>query len=70
MFETNLDVIGNLEQASKQTEKENGNCLLVHIDTGDADLSELCSDMENSDIDREEDCFDKLRQVFSAKKIE
>ena len=40
----------------------------VHIDTGDADLEELCSDPENEKTDMDEVCFDDLRQILSAKK--
>ena len=35
---------------------------------GDADINELLSDKENSDMELEDKCFEKLKQVFSAKK--
>ena len=40
----------------------------VHINTGDVDIDGLCSDLEHSDVDIEEQQYKKLRGVFSGKK--
>ena len=74
MIETNLDIMRDLEQARvdiiKNNLKHHGGEMepssSVHIDTGDAELEELCSDQEN-DIENDLD-FNELRQIFSAKK--
>ena len=77
MVETNLEIMRKLEkvrydlmiQASKNNnETANEQSSPVRIDTGDAAIEELCLDGDNSDLDIEEACFEKLKQVFSTKK--
>ena len=40
----------------------------VLIDTGDLTIEELCSDLENSDADMEEEHYKHLRAIFSGRK--
>ena len=76
MVDNNLEIMRNLEQARQDMMRQNLNDSVqemthsspVHIDTGDADLEEFCSDTESENFDNTEVCFDDLRQIFSAKK--
>lgn len=40
----------------------------VHINTGDVNVAELCSDIEHSDAEMEEQQYLKLRAIFTGRK--
>ena len=76
MINTNIDIMRILEQARQDImnqviandKVEEIPSSPVHIDTGDADLDDLCSDGENDAIGIHDLGYAELRQIFSAKK--
>ena len=38
------------------------------IDIGDADLEDLCSEADHSDVELELDYYDNLKKIFSSNK--
>ena len=75
MVNQNLDQIANMEQArrdiylqSLKNKEEKRGELFKSIDIGDADLEDLCSEADHSDVELELDYYDNLKKIFSSNK--
>ena len=59
----NIDEVGETKR-----EMEEGSDTPVYINTGDMNVDELCSDLEHSDADIEEQQYKNLKGFFSGRK--